>query len=171
MLTVLTVEDIMEWNRCYKNNRNEFAEIYKLSEADKMYVSFHLLINYYFFKENCTNALKKLKSIEATDSFLHTIEIKEWLLFHEWLGKRMTAFLADHNIDFENSTLEIPGLKLLIELKPFMPIAAFCEIFQVLYWELQLHLPENERIYDSSLKHSLCPADLRVKEWLEKIAF
>lgn len=166
MLTVLTVEDIMEWNHCYKNKRNEFAEIYKLSEADKMYGSFHSLINYYFFKENCTNALKKLKLITVTDSFLQTIEIREWLLFHEWLGKRTTAFLADHNINFENSTLEITGLELLIELKPFMPIAAFCEIFQVLYWEFQLHLPEDERVCDSS--HSLRP-DLRVREWLDKI--
>lgn len=169
MLTVLTVEDIMEWNRCYKNNRNEFADVYKLSEVDKMYGSFHLLINYYFFKENCTNALKKLKPITAIDSFLQTNEIKEWLLFHEWLGKRMTAFLADHDIDLENSTLEIPGMQLLIELKPFMPIIAFCEIFQVLYWELQLHLPENERVYDNSVKHSLRPADVRVREWLGKV--
>ena len=169
MLTVLTVEDIMEWNRCYKNSRNEFADIYKLSATDKMYGSFHLLINYYFFKENCINALKKLKPIVATDNFLQINETKEWLLFHEWLGKRMTAFLADHNIDFENSTLEIPGLQLLIELIPFIPIAAFCEIFQVLYWELQLHLPEKERVYDTSVKHSLRLPDVRVKEWLEKV--
>ena len=51
----------------------------------------------------------------------------------------------------------------------FVRGAAFCEIFQVLYWELQLHLPEKERVYDTSVKHSLRLPDVRVKEWLEKV--
>jgi len=169
MLTVLTVEDIMEWNRTYKSNRNGFADIYKRSEADKMYGSFHLLINYYFFKENCLAALKKLKPIAATEFFLQTGEIREWVLFHEWLGsKRLASFLIEYSIDTEHSTLEIARLNIFVELNAFMPIVAFCEIFRILYWEWQLHIPENERVYDKPWKYNLHPPNARVKEWLEK---
>ena len=171
MLTVLTVEDIMEWSRSYKSNRNKFADVYRFDEADKMHGSFHLLIKYYFFKENCITALKKLKPIADEENFLQTGEIKEWLLFHEWLGsKKLASFLTDYNINIENSTLEIARLNLFVELNTFMPIVAFCEIFRILYGELQLHLPENERVFTKRENYNLRAEDARVKEWLEMAA-
>ena len=175
MLTTLTIEDILEWNRNYKNNRQKgYADVYRISEEQKMYGSFYFLVNYYFFRENCNAALKKLKLITGAENFLETNEIKEWVIFHQWLGsKKLVSFLVDYNVDVEHSTLEIVGLNMFVELNTFMPLVIFCEVFKILYRELQLHLPESERTFDESGNYYYTSPNplsphVRIKNWLQK---
>ncbi len=176
MLDLLTIEDILEWNCHYKNSHKSFMSAYNIGEEEKMYGSFHYLVNYYFFKENCNNALKKLKPITVAENFLETDNIKQWVLFHEWLGaKKLASFLKEYAIDVEHSTLEIAGLKIFVELKPLIPLVVFCEVFQILHRELQLHLPDNERAFETYVHYyytyrgELLPGR-RVKNWLAKVS-
>jgi len=172
MLTILTIQDIFDWNRYYKNSRQPGEDFYNSSEENKMYASFHYLLKYYFFRENCVVALQKLRAICVAENFLETNAISEWTRAYEWLGtKKLVTFLVDNEPDEKNDALKILSLNMHVELKPFMPLAVFCEIFQIIYWELQLHLPAGERkpADTKEYQYPSLPPGTRVKEWLGKI--
>jgi hypothetical protein len=173
MLTALTIEDILEWNKSHKSVQRISPNYSKESEEDKMYAAFYYLLQYYSFKESCITALVKLKEISADENFLESPEIKTWLLFYEWLGtKNLVTFLIDNEPDEEKNILKILGLNMDVELLPFIPIIIFCEIFQILYWELQLHLPESKKEFDKPEDYYYrspdpVPAALRIRAWLK----
>ena len=174
MLTTLTIADIQEWNKNYKATNKGFKDYYDQGEEDKMYAAFYYLLRYYSFKDNCIAALQQLKILTATENFLETEALKEWLVLHEWLGaKKLITFLVDNNIHEERAALEITDLNIAVELQPFIQLSTFCEIFQILYWELQLHLPVNERVFDETGHYyyyiSPEPAEVRVKKLLGKL--
>ena len=118
---------------------------------------------------------RNCKQYLCTENFLQTGTISEWARTYEWLGsKRLVTFLVDNKPDEQNNSLEILSLKMHIELKPFMPLVVFCEVFQILHGELQLHLPANERKFDRPGYYYYpvaepTSADIRVKKWLEKL--
>ncbi len=168
------MQDIFEWNRHYKNHRQSYGGFYNASEESKMYANFHYLLNYYFFRENCVVALQKLQAICVAENFLDTEAISEWARAYEWLGtKKLVTFLVDNEPDEKNNALKILGLNMYVELKPFMPQAVFCEVFQIIYWELQLHLKEDKREFDEPGHYyytppNPIPPEIRVKEWKGK---
>ena len=176
MLPALTIEDILEWNKSHKSIQRISPNYYKESEEDKMYAAFNYLLQYYSFKESCITALARLKEISADENFLETPEIKEWLLFCEWFGtEKLVTFLVDNEPDEEKNTLKILGLNMHVVLSSFIPLIIFCEVFQIIYWELQLHLPENEREFDKPGYYYYTtpdpePPEMRVQEWLWKIS-
>lgn len=175
MLTALTIQDIFDWNRDYKKHQQSFGSFYNASAESRMYAGFHYLLNYYFFRENCVAALQKIKAIAGEDNFLDMVATREWARAYEWLGaKKLVTFLVDNEVDEQNQAMEILSLNLFVELKPFMPLVVFCEVFQVIYWELQLHLPADERKPADPKEYYYQapppePPAWRVKEWLGKL--
>lgn len=175
MQQVLTIEDIKDWLNNYKHNPGTFKAINRSSDEDLIHQNFLCVAQYLSFKDDCINALVKLKSIVHAENFTESAEIKAWLLMYEKLGpKELILFLTDCEPNEQNNVLKILGLDISVELKPFIPLIIFCEVFQILYWELQLHLPFNEREFDKPEYYYYTlpdpvPPEIRIRKFLKKL--
>lgn len=106
------------------------------------------LLNYKPYNQICKSALIKLKEIELEDTQSNIDLFKEWLLEYETLGsKTLLMFLIDHCND--TNELFLHSMNLKIDSLFFQSIINFCNIFNILYWQLQYHKSCDQRNYPS----------------------
>lgn len=147
----LTITDIKDW---LLENRNYFqklkAQDFPPYDDALFSIYSHLIdfIEYYKFKNNCENALLKLKAKLNIDF----IELSRWTKDYEILGSQDLLMFEVNYINW-NERVSDDKIKihegLYTERKSFANILCFCKVFQHLYWDNNIHevdLKENEKV-------------------------
>lgn len=141
-MSVYTLSQIKDWLAA---NHQEFLEINskpypKLNnQLVDVYKKYRELISYYEQNEACETALKKLYKILDNDFK----EIQNWTQEYEILGAQTLLLFEVNYFDWTETIASD-----LVKIKencytPFEPLEnlhLFCKVFDVAYWEYQLHL-------------------------------
>lgn len=137
----LSISDIRKW---LLDNRDEYQKLAALefpplyNEVYWTYNHLHDFIGYCQFFHECRYALKNLKP------FLNYnfSEIIKWTKTHEILGsQKLLMFEVNHICWDEEVSEEVIKIHkgLYTERKPLADIICFCEIFQLVYWDKNIH--------------------------------
>lgn len=140
-MIALKLIDIKKW---LIENRREY-EVMKAQEFPPfdnevywMYNHLHNFIEYYPYSHKCDEALKELKAL----SNCNFSQIIKWTKTNEVLGSQQLLMFEVDYIEWSEDINE-PILKihkgLYTERKPFDSIIYFCKIFQLLYWDNNVH--------------------------------
>ncbi len=140
-MTTLKISDIREW---LIDNRDEFQKLKAReyppldNEVYWMYTKLHQFILYYPYRHKCEEALKALE-ISLKENF---VELIKWTKNNEVLGSQeLLMFEIDYFDwieDVDEHLLKIHE-GLYTERQPFNNILCFCKIFQLLFWNNNIH--------------------------------
>ncbi|MBX9784439.1 MAG: hypothetical protein K2X48_14210 [Chitinophagaceae bacterium] len=141
----LTINDIREWlkenaSKYHQQKSNEFPPLQEdvFYEIDRFYICYgdlKLLLHYYKLRGICEQALKELLSGNLNDFN----QLGTWAAKYEQLGsQQLICFDKIEYLWLEDGEFEVSkGIHTYTE--PFLNMICFCRVFQLLYWEYELH--------------------------------
>lgn len=140
-MNVLKIADIREW---LIENRNEYQKLKAQgfppfdNEVYWMYIRLHRFIEYYPCTHKCDKVLKDFKLL-LNGNFS---EIINWTKVNTILGSQELLMFKIDYFDWKedvNEHLMKIHEGLYTERKPFANIICFSKIFQLLYWDNNIH--------------------------------
>lgn len=160
MILPLTINDIREWlkenaSKYHKQKADEFppleqGEVFEIDRFYSCYGDLKLLLDYYKLKGVCEQALKELLAGNIED----LNHLGKWAANYEQLGSQQ--LICFDNIEYlwlEDGVFQVSkGIYTYTE--PFLNMICFCRVFQLLYWDYELHKqtpdePEKVMIFES----------------------
>jgi hypothetical protein len=137
----LKLDDIKQW---LIDNRNEYQKLKSQefpplnNEVYWMYIRLHRFMEYYPFRHKCEESLKDLE-ISLNGNFF---ELVKWTKNNEILGSQeLLMFEIDYFDWIEDVDEHLMKIHegLYTERQPFNSILCFCKIFQLLFWDANIH--------------------------------
>lgn len=150
----LVIDDIKEW---LAENRQEYQNLKSQlfppidNQLYWLYSQMHRLIEYSHFISSCEEALLRLSLFIENKS----PDLKSWVIKYELLGAND---LLMFNIDYldwkENVSSEVIKIQenIYVERRPFECVIRFLQVFQLLYWDYEIHHNETTLNLDKILQ-------------------
>lgn len=149
MNVILDIADIQTWvntNRDLYLGHSQHGRPFRLST---MYEECIKLLNYHFLTSHCSKALVEFRKVWPDLKDQDKNALVEWVHSYTELGsKKLLMFLVDFN-EMADS-IYMPTTEVHVAKIDFKQIILFLNIFQILFWELQITTPDEERMFYQS---------------------